>query len=412
MARRRGQNEGSVYQRASDGFWIGCISLGWRPDGTRNRKTVSSLTKTGALEKLRALQAEAAQGTRAASETGKSATVGKLCHEWLETIVKPGRAHKTYELYEGLVRLRIVPHLGRVKLADLTPQKVQRFLAALEAEGVSADGVEKTRRYLRAAVNYGVKWGWCVRNVVVLTEAPPKPRTEPRRFTDNDARRILTALRGHEFEDIFTLQLYLGLRIGEVLGLCKGDIVRHPGSGKPYSVRITRQLRETSIVDEDGKPLFALAPLKTDKSRRSILLPRRASEIIEKAIERIELADEAGALPESLRVRQAREWGLLFRSPDAPGSMRAMRGEPLRQDRVRKSFYVALEAAQVPRVRTHDLRHLCATILLLDGIPLKAVQEILGHASATTTLNTYAHVLPATHAAAAATLDAALEDRA
>jgi integrase len=69
-------------------------------------------------------------------------------------------------------------------------------------------------------------------------------------------------------------------------------------------------------------------------------------------------------------------------------------GSFLRPDRVRKQFQKLLAEAGLPHMRFHDLRHSAATILLSMGVPVKVVQEILGHSNISTTLNIYAHVLP------------------
>ena len=67
-----------------------------------------------------------------------------------------------------------------------------------------------------------------------------------------------------------------------------------------------------------------------------------------------------------------------------------------------------LKAAQLPAIRFHDLRHTAATLLLAQGVDPRTIMEILGHSQITLTLNTYAHVLPALQADAAAKLDAIL----
>jgi integrase len=93
------------------------------------------------------------------------------------------------------------------------------------------------------------------------------------------------------------------------------------------------------------------------------------------------------------------DWGLVF-----PSSF----GKPVGDDMVRKVFARICVAAEVPVIRIHDLRHTCATLMLLAGVNVKVVSERLGHASVVITMQTYAHVLPGMQEDAAITLERVL----
>ena len=83
-------------------------------------------------------------------------------------------------------------------------------------------------------------------------------------------------------------------------------------------------------------------------------------------------------------------------------------GTPLDHNNVRKQFNRLLDAAGLPRIRLYDLRHTAATLRLVNGEHPKLVQEMLGHASITLTMDTYSHVLPGMQADSAARLNALL----
>lgn len=85
------------------------------------------------------------------------------------------------------------------------------------------------------------------------------------------------------------------------------------------------------------------------------------------------------------------------------------RGRPLNHGVVTKRLQDLLAAAGLPRLRFHDLRHGCATLLLSAGVPPRAIMELLGHSQITLTLGTYAHVIPAMLDDAAARMAAVLE---
>src|SRR5262249_20334687 len=130
--RRRGRSEGAVYQR-DDGTWCASISLGYNEQGKRKRKVVYGQSKAEVQEKLRQLHNDVATGR--ADFDAQGLTLSEYLSEWLEGTAKPRVSPKTALRYEQLIRLRINPHLGGVKLAKLTPLHVQNFFTVLEKDG-------------------------------------------------------------------------------------------------------------------------------------------------------------------------------------------------------------------------------------------------------------------------------------
>src|SRR5215212_2652434 len=113
---RRGQNEGSIYQRESDGMWVSVINLGWQ-DGKRKRKYLYGATRKEVAEKL---TEQLTKQQRGLPVDTKRVTVEQFLIQWLADEVKPNREPKTYKSYESTVRLHIVPDLGKIQLTKLT----------------------------------------------------------------------------------------------------------------------------------------------------------------------------------------------------------------------------------------------------------------------------------------------------
>lgn len=151
----------------------------------------------------------------------------------------------------------------------------------------------------------------------------------------------------------------------------------------------TLQVKRTlSRTKKDG---LTFGEPKTAKGRRSVTLPTIAVD----ALKRHRVSQAA----ERMRVRDI--WDdandLIF-----PNEI----GKPIeRQNFVRRSFKVLLKKAELPDIRFHDLRHTSATLLLSMGEHPKVVQERLGHATISVTMNTYSHVLPDLQRDAAAKFD-------
>jgi integrase len=205
------------------------------------------------------------------------------------------------------------------------------------------------------------------RNVTDAVEPPrPAPR-EMRPLSPVEARKLLDAAQGARLEALYVLALYTGMRQGELLALKWQDVDMENAT---VSVRRT-------LTRSGGR--YTLGEPKTKKSRRSIRLAPRAADALGRHLER--------QLSEMQMLGDAyTDQGLVFTTdtgaPVNPSNLR------------RRSFAPLLRKANLPRIRFHDLRHTCATLLLGEGTHPKLVQELLGHATVAITLDTYSHVIP------------------
>ena len=113
--RRRGNNEGSLYQRSS-GTWCATYSAGYNNQGKRKRRTIFGKTKQAVQEKLRKVLSEVAAG---ASVDPKRLTVGKFLDRWLTGTAKTALKPTTYANYERVVKNYLKPNLGGIQLPRL-----------------------------------------------------------------------------------------------------------------------------------------------------------------------------------------------------------------------------------------------------------------------------------------------------
>ena len=380
MAGRRGRDEGSIYER-SDGRWAATISLGYGTDGKRDRKTVYGRSRKEVADKLRDLQNAADKGL---PPTNDAATVAQLFDAWLEEAVVGTVRPLTLKSYRMLARVHIVPALGRHKVSKLDARTVQAFLAAKREEGLSPRTVQYLRSVLRRAFGYAMKIDWVGRNVVALTEAPKVEKEDMPLFSTEQAKRLLAAFAPHRLGGLFTVQLGLGLRLGEALGLRWQDVaLSTDGTGGKVTVKVQLQ-----IIDGE----YRLTPPKSKSSRRTISLPLFVARALANQRDR---QGEAAASWD----KEANSWGLAFTTGD---------GKPLHERNVQRDFRKLLENAGIERLRIHDLRHLCATLLLAQGVHPRVIMEILGHSGIALTMNTYSHVMPAQTEAATSLLDSLL----
>ena len=187
--------------------------------------------------------------------------------------------------------------------------------------------------------------------------------------------------RGDRLEALWVLAISTGLRRGELLGLTWDDIDLD-----------RRQLRVTKALQRVSGKGLVLVETKTRRARRSIVLPVGAAEALRR--QRGRQAEERLAAGSSWK-----ETDFVLKSSD---------GTALDPDNVGRSFALLLDRAKLPRMRFHDLRHSCASLLLAQHVPPRVVMETLGHSRISVTLDTYTHVMPALQRDAADAMDRAL----
>jgi hypothetical protein len=154
MARKRGRNEGSIFQRA-DGRWCAAVDLGWE-SGKRRRKYIYAETRQEVAEALTKVLRDQQQGLPVATERQ---SVGEFLSRWLAESVRPSVRPLTFDIYEQHVSLYLSPALGRTKLSKLTASDVQRFLNRQLKRGLAPRTVQLSLVTLRRALKQGERWG-------------------------------------------------------------------------------------------------------------------------------------------------------------------------------------------------------------------------------------------------------------
>jgi integrase len=360
--------------RRRDGRWAAAVSL-----GARRRKWFYGATREEVQRKLTAALHAINTGGLADAH---GLTVSSFLKQWLQEVVRPSVRHWTYRGYEVHVRLHINPVLGSMPLERVEPRHVQSLLNRKLNEGMSPKSVRYIRGTLRTALNQAVRWGLIARNSASLVDGPRVPTYEIQPFTPDEARRFLAAAKGDRLEALYAVALTLGLRQGEALGLRWQDVDTELGY-----LRIAGQLQRF-----DGE--FHLVEPKTARSRRTIVMPPSIGKTLD--MHRTKQASE--------RASAGKDWnklGLVFTRPD---------GHPLDGTVVTHQFHRFLDRAGLPQRRFHDLRHSCATLLLVQGVSPRVVMEILGHSHIAMTMNTYTHVVPELRRDAAQRMEALLQE--
>ena len=356
---RRGNSEGSIYKR-KDGRWAAVMDLGWQ-DGKRIRKTFYSKTRGEVSNRLgKAIE----EHKNALPITSERLTTGQFLDTWLADTVKAAVRPRTFQSYAEIVRVHLRPGLGRIPLAKMTPEDVEKLINRKLASGLSPRRVQYIHAVLRRALGVAETRGKVARNIAKLVDAPTVVQAEISPFDPEEARAFIRAIEGERLEALYTLAIATGMRQAEILGLAWTDI----------DLDAAQLTVRTTLQRIDGEYRF-LEP-KTARSRRTLALP----EIVVGAL-RVHWGCQIGEMLQS--GTKWKESGLVFTGPT---------GGPLSDRVVRDRFYRILEIAGLRRQRFHDLRHSYASLMISQGVPSREVMEALGHSTIVMTLNRYAHI--------------------
>ena len=377
VRKRRGRGEGSIFQRA-DGLWTASLSLGYSETGKRQRKVIYGDSKQGVQEQLRNLQNDAANGKLA--DAGM-VTVAAYLRAWLETTARPRIAPKTALRYEQIIRLRINPVLGGVRLSklgtEMGPLHVKQLFAVLHKNGVSARGQQMTGTLLHTALRDAVKDRLLPFNPASGVSKPKPAHAEMKVWDRSQVKRFLTMCQNDRLGSLYVVAVDTGMRQGELFALRWQDVDFNTGS-----IQIQHSLEEIN-----GS--LRLKETKSGKGRRielsssaSNALQRHRTAMVAEGHCRGDVrvfCDVGGGWLRKGNVLRRSYWSIIRRVNNAAEQAPANLNRP---------------AAVLPKIRFHDLRHTCASLLLLAGVHPKVVQERLGHAKIEITLNLYSHLLP------------------
>jgi integrase len=382
VSKKRGNGEGTIYRRKNSGWAAQCTV--WTGKG-RTRRTLYGKTRAEVSEKLTKALADRDGGI--VYEAGKL-TVGEYLDRWLRDSVKGTVKETTYANYSYITRVHISPALGRVKLKSLTPSHVRSFYGEKARTNLSAATVKKMHVVLRKALSQAFSDGLIPRNAADGVKPPraSAPGEEIKPLNSEECRAFLEASRAERLEALYVLAVHCGLREGELLALRWEDVDLQ--AAKPALL-----VRRTLTRGEDGRGHVVGTSTKSGKGRRVRLTQRAVATLKDHHKRQLEE-----------RMRLAGLWhdeDLVF--PSETGTL-------LNPSNLRNRSFKRTKARSGVRedLRFHDLRHTCATLLLREGVNVKVVSEMLGHASVIITLNTYSHVLPDMQDSAAEAMEAAL----
>jgi integrase len=366
------------------------VELG-RQGGKRLRKYLYGPSKAAVRKQIKELREQRSSGVPVVP---RRETLGAFLDRWYATL-KPRPQGKfsptTLKGYADAIRIHLQPRLGHVRVGDLNAEHIQELQDGMLAQGYASQTVLNVRNILRGAMRHAMRQRLLAYNPIELVEAPPGSHGFGQAIEPEGAGSFLAAIRGHRWEAAFLMELALGCRRSEVLGLEWAAVDLRPGQER---IHIRQGLHRVK-----GHGIVVLGP-KSLRGNRTLALPRRVAALLRQRQE-----DQARE-----QVLACERW----QNTRPDGTERLVftttRGTSIEPSRYSNSLKASLREAGIGHLRGHDLRHSASSILQALGLPPQATMDLLGHASPAVTMGIYGHLLSSSRRQAAVLMDQYLDE--
>ena len=370
------------------------VSDGYTPEGKQivRTKTITATSKLDAQRQYNAFEAEIRKGQMAYTQKFKLAEFAEV---WLKDHCEKNLAPKTVQSYRNQLKYRILPALGAIPLTKITPIDIINFLNDLRSKAKRFDGkkeplsdkvIASCFNVLSSMLTDAAHWQVIDSNPCMKVERPKVQRKKMVLPEEENIANILKALQCEplKYKLMITLAIATGLRRGELMGLQWKDINLDTGI-----ISVNRSVQEF-------KKQFIIKAPKTVGSVRSLVVSGSVLELL-KEYKREQDAERA-KIYELWEMKEAwvfTQWN----------------GKPMNPGTSGHWWLKFLKRHQLPHMPFHGLRHISATILIAQGVPLKNVSARLGHTDIRTTANIYADALESVDRNAADKMDQYLKKK-
>lgn len=361
---KRSNGEGTIFKR-SDGRWCAAYF-----DKEYRRHYVYGKTQKEIKQKLKKKMSEVNVSTK-----GKGITVDEWMVQYLDEYKRNEVKETTYwsymELYEKHVKKS---DIGLSELQSLTSQQLQKFYNDKKEQDYNPKTIRHMYVLINSALDKAMQIKLLNENVNRQTVIPKKEAYTAKVLSAEEVKKILVNAKEDKLYPIIALEIYTGLRKGEIMAL-KWENISFDQEELHVEGNLCRVVKE---INADGSKCYEYKIMepKTAKSKRVVpLLPG--------AIEALKMQQAMQAQDKEMYSEIYNDQGLVFARCD---------GTFLSQRAFMDKYHAFLKRYGASDVRFHDLRHTFATLLLEAGEEPKAIQELLGHSTYSTTMDIYAHV--------------------
>ncbi|KNY25022.1 tyrosine-type recombinase/integrase [Pseudobacteroides cellulosolvens] len=341
---KRGNGEGSIYKR-KDGKWMGSLTIGRDSSGKIIRKTIYGKTRQEVLIKMDTIKHDIKTSNYVEPD---KITVEEWLLYWLKSYKKNKLKPRTYDSYESLSNINIIPYIGQIKLQKLKTKDIQDTYNKRYEEGLSASTISKINIVLKSALKKAITENYIVKNPADFVELPNIEKKDIKAFTLEEQNIFEKVAKDYSLFPAFIVNLDTGLRKSEILALTWNDIDFDKGeiSVNKNLVVVKDRDREKGI-----KTLIQQNNGKTKNSVRIIPLTKRCINILKQ-----------------LKVKQQSLSNIVFCSKV---------GTHVSPRNYSRAFQKVLKKANIDMCNVHTMRHTFATRLFEAGAAAKQYHNYL-----------------------------------
>jgi len=384
-AGRRGNNEGSIFQRASDGLWCGTATTGYKPDGKLIRKTVYGKTRQAVAQKITVLTADVFKHGYRTPTVNSSANFQILLTEWFNLFIAPRLASGTVENRRNLMKNHIVPAFGEMEVKDVDVKRLQGFFN-VKANTLVIDTVHKMKQLLNNFFIYAVD------EDVVSKNPMSKVKLRHNTGSDKKGKALRPEIRGtilaHVVSNpilkpIVITFILTGLRPQELIALRWANVCLD--SKVLYVREAVNRVVEFNMDGSVKSRSAKIGKTKTPKSVRSFEMPDNL----------------VSALIGWKQYCDANNINSEFVFPNTKtGAMRTYSGLRSLLERFKSSHGLKSEG-----ISLYTFRHTYATMLIENELNDRLIADLMGHVKTSTLHDNYNTVFKHVRLKAANTLD-------
>lgn len=363
---RRPKGTGNIYRRGNR--YYGRIRTGkFKSNGKPEIIYFSGDTKTSVQKQMNQFDLET-------HVNPVSTSFETYASQWLVLYKQPTLKASSYDTLENTFRNQIYPHLGMIRLSEITTSDIQKMINDIKAQGLSYSKVKKARDGVNMVMKHALTQAHIIKNPmdgVIMPSESSFQKSEMVYYTEKESRLIVEECRRlypnsatsvYLYGEAYILQLNTGARRGEIIALQKSDWDR-----ENHILHINKSAQTVKTRDTEGKATgyqTILSSTKTYSGNRKIPLNENAEIALQRLCERH---------PNSQQIVCAQNGGVLA---------------PQQYDR---TFRRIIKNTKIGRGGTHALRHTFANMLFKNKVDIKTISTLMGHASVQITLDTYIH---------------------
>ena len=303
--------------------------------------------------------------------TDSKITINEWIDTWLDVYITPNVSPTTLSRYQGMIKRYIKPIIGSMQVQNLNTLAVQAWVNGLKTspssgKPMAAATIKHAYHVLKGSMDKAVLAGIISRTPCAGIMLPKGQKKAAVIYNEAQIQQLIGAAKGTEMELVIDMELCLGLRRGELLGLWWQDI--------DWDKKQVHIVRNRVVVN--GKSV-----VKEPKTANGVRIIDMPDQLVQKLRKH-----KLTCTGNRMRLGSAyTDSDYIIVHPD---------GRPIYPEYLSQMLTKLQKKANLPQYRFHDLGHLCATIMLLQGVNVKVAQERLGHKDISTTMNIYSHVLP------------------